>query len=375
MYSVKTGELKPIITECRNAEVPLFVQGTFGIGKSDIVKQSAMESADEAKKKFVEWHDLTSDERGEIIDNPEPYFVLVDQRLSMFDPTELRGIPNLASADRLELIPYSWVVYVTQPKASGYVFFDEINLAAPSITASAYQFIHNRVVADRRIADGIWTCAAGNLSTDRANVMALPLPLRDRFAEIELEVDSTAWANDWAYKNAINPHLITFIKWMPDMLHKINDKNTDKSSTPRGVARTSKLIGEREVTDNFVHQLVSISVGNAFATQFQNYCKHIRELDWVKIFADPSPIADWKADRLWAVAGGLSNMYIKGKKDPKEFIKYLEVITHMRKDFGITTLRLMKDPDVTAFIKMLEKVRTTPIYQKIAKEYASLLAG
>ncbi len=43
---------------------------------------------------------------------------------------------------------------------------------------------------------------------------------------------------------------------------------------------------------NKVHQLVSISCGEAFATEFQAYVKHFAALNWNTIYSKPEIVKD-----------------------------------------------------------------------------------
>lgn len=376
MYKLKTSDLPQVVDACYNAKQALYVEGTFGIGKSQIIKQSARRQAQKLNRKFLEWVDLTMEQKKECIANPKSYFIFIDIRLAQIDPTTLTGIPNLHNAEMLVQVPLSWVVMATTKDAAGYVIFDEIRQAPPTVTASAYQIILDRAISDRRMANDFWVCAASNRSSDKAAVFEMPRPLHDRFDEVEVEIDEDAWVS-WAAAAGINPHIIAFIRWKPDMLHKVNEKGIDKDATPRGYERASGLIGDLNVTDNSVHQLVSLAIGEAAATQFLAYCKHFKELDWKRIFNNPEVVKDFSIDKLWAIAGGLADKYLKAKTDVENFLTVLSVVACMKADFGITTLRMMKDSDVQGFVKMLDKdkVKKDPIYIKVSREYGQLLVG
>jgi len=368
MYAINTTELQELMRDTYLSKTPLMIYGGPGIGKSMITMEVAKKFAEEEKKKFVAWSDATKDEKVEMIADPDSYFVYADQRVAQMDPTDLRGIPNMvAGTEYLETLPMSWIVYFTQPKAHGIIFFDEINLAPPMVAAQAYQIINERTAADRRLSDFTHIIAAGNRQSDKAFVFDMPLPLRDRFAEVEVFHDAKAWF-DWAI-GKVNPHLIAFIGWKESFLYKINDKSTDKSSTPRGVHRASKLIGDHEITSNKVHQLVSVSCGEAFATEFQAYVKHFAQLNWATIYAKPETVKGFSPDKLFAVMGGLAEHYNKAKEQ-KQFDKIIKVIIEMETDFAISTLRIIKDTDFKEFKKFLKGCAD---FRTIAKEFGKYI--
>jgi len=176
--------------------------------------------------------------KDDVFKNPQKYFVFTDFRLGQCDSSDLKGIPNMSSPEMLEYMPLAWAKFYCQDEADGVIFFDEMNLAPPVVCGQAYQIINDRVVSDLKISDDVWMFGAGNRASDKAHVFSMPFPLRDRFSEIEMNVNDDEWCA-WAIQNKINPHLIAFIKWKPDALYRPCDKSSDKGSTPRGVGRAS----------------------------------------------------------------------------------------------------------------------------------------
>ena len=371
MYEVTTKEYAGLLRKCEKVKQPLFVQGSFGIGKSAIPRQVFKEIAAERKLKFIEWSDLSLEEKEHAINNPGQYYAFMDARTSQMDTTSLQGIPNMSRTDRLENIPYSWVVFFTQPKAHGALFFDEINLAAPIVQSITYSAIHDRVVSDRRLSDDIFVFAAGNRQKDRAHTFDMPMPLRDRFAECEVRIDGDAWM-DWARSVGVNPHLISFIAWKPSYLDKTGSSNADKPSTPRGVHRASNLIKGHDLNSesDTVHQLVSISCGQAFATEFEAYVKCFRQLNWNKIFKTPSSVGEFKMDMQYAVAGGLADIYQQSPDDEKKLGSIIDVVVELKPEMAVHTLRMMRDINSDRFGKSLRNIKRGA---DIANRYAKFI--
>ena len=122
---------------------PLFLWGPPGIGKSDIMQQ--------------------------ITDDLEKAF-LIDIRLSLWDPTDVKGMPYYAVNDNT----MKWAPPVELPVealAKKYktivLFLDEMNSAAPAVQAAAYQLILNRRVGTYKLPDNVVIVAAGNRETDK----------------------------------------------------------------------------------------------------------------------------------------------------------------------------------------------------------------
>ena len=96
MRNIKIGELKKHIILFDKAHVPLMIYGTFGIGKSDIVRSSAKDKAKKfSDRKFIDWMSADDSTKLDALKNPSKYFALIDIRLSQLEPSDIRGIPNI----------------------------------------------------------------------------------------------------------------------------------------------------------------------------------------------------------------------------------------------------------------------------------------
>lgn len=367
MYKTSTVGFKQMIRDCYETKIPLMVYGGYGIGKSMIPRQIFADIAKEKDRQFIVWEKTTNEEKNEMISNPEKYFVFCDQRIGGMDSTDLRGIPNMLDTDKLQTIPYAWVVYFTQKNAAGVCFFDEINLAPPTVAGSAYQIINDRTISDRKLADDVFCMAAGNRSEDKAHIFDMPMPLHDRFAEVEISPNVDDWS-EWA-AGKINPHLVSFINWKPNRLYHADVKKGDKPSTPRAIERASKLLGDKEITDNRAFELLAISCGEAFATEFQAYAKYYSQLNWASIYKNPECVQKFEMDKLWAVAGGLSDQFLRGCDD-KTFESMMDVTLEMRPDFALVSLKMMKDGNKKKFVTQIKKCKK---FQQIVQAHARFI--
>jgi len=350
MLQLNSKTYEEVIKRCFKTKDPLYVAGPPGIGKSEIPRQVYRQIAKAKGLEFVLWDKVDRDKKDEMFANRNKYFVMCDQRLSQMDTTDLRGIPKL-EGDKLESLPPSWVVYFCHPDAEGTIFFDEINLATPIVVGSAYQIINDRSMSDMKLSDKVALIAAGNRAEDKAFTFDMPLPLRDRFCEAELFADVENWTK-WAAKARVNPHLISFVNWKESYLYKLSENGADKSVTPRGIARASRMLGKDDITSPDANMYLSLSVGEAFATEFQAYVKYFAQLDWDKIFSDPESISGLEVNQLFAVSGGLSEKFLK---DYKIFNNVMAVVKYLPEEFGIMTLRLMKDGQPASFKRRAEK--------------------
>ena len=373
MYKIKLPEYETLLAACYDVKQPLFISGGPGIGKSAVPRQVFKQIATNANKTFAEWSDLSLDQKAECINNPDKYWIFADMRTSQMDSTSLVGIPNMTKTDQLENIPYSWVVYFTQPTAHGCVFFDELNLACPIVQSITYSCIHDRVISDRRLGKDVYVFAAGNRSQDKAHTFDMPLPLRDRFAEAEVDVDVDHWIK-WASNNGVNPHLIAFIHWKPANLYNADKVKAEKPATPRGVERASRLLNGYDIADEKSHEkshmLVSISCGESFATEFQAYVKVHSQLDWEAIFKNPSSVKNMALDRQYAISAGLADQFKRSKGNTKTQTSLFDVADELREDFAIFSYRMMSSADRDTFKKAMASLGRTKVF---AQKYSRFL--
>ena len=87
-------ELSSLIKGYYEKKLALFIYGAFGIGKSFCVRDTAKALSEEKGKEFVEWNKSSREKKQEIFDSPDKYFVLIDERLSEYDSSDIKGLPD-----------------------------------------------------------------------------------------------------------------------------------------------------------------------------------------------------------------------------------------------------------------------------------------
>ena len=227
---------------------PLFLWGPPGIGKSDIVAQ---------------------------ITDSLPNSHLIDIRLSLWEPTDIKGIPYFDS----NISKMAWGAPSELPDeefAAQYdnivVFFDEMNSAAPAVQAAAYQLILNRRVGQYKLPDNVIIIAAGNRESDKGVTYRMPAPLSNRFVHLELAVDFDDWFQ-WAVINRIHKDVVGYLQFSKKDLYDFDPKSPSRSfATPRSWSFVSELL-EDDDDENTTMDLVSGSVGEGLAVKFMAHRK------------------------------------------------------------------------------------------------------
>jgi len=245
--TVTPNKAKKSIQRAFTKKRPIFLWGPPGIGKSDIIHQI-----------------------GEYIDAH-----VIDIRLSLWEPTDIKGIPYYAANDN-KMVWAAPAELPTEEMAAKHkyiiLFLDEMNSAAPAVQAAAYQLILNRKVGQYVLPDNVLIVAAGNREADKGVTYRMPAPLANRFVHLEMAVDFDDWFQ-WAVNNDIHKDVVGYLTFAKKDLYDFDPKSPSRSfATPRSWSFVSDLLddeGDEETTTD----LVSGSVGEGLAVKFMAHRK------------------------------------------------------------------------------------------------------
>jgi hypothetical protein len=246
--TVTPNSAKASIKHALTKKRPIFLWGPPGIGKSDIVAQ---------------------------ITDSLPNSHLIDIRLSLWEPTDIKGIPYFDSNSGTMVwgAPAELPDVVMASKYDNIVLFlDEMNSAAPAVQAAAYQLILNRKVGTYTLPDNVLIVAAGNREADKGVTYRMPAPLANRFVHLEMAVSFDDWF-EWAVSNNIHKDVVGFLTFSKKDLYDFDPKSPSRSfATPRSWSFVSELL-EDELDENTTTDLVSGSVGEGLAVKFMAHRK------------------------------------------------------------------------------------------------------
>lgn len=242
--TVTPNEAKRSIRKCLKVGRPVFMWGMPGIGKSDIVKQLGEESGRN----------------------------VIDVRLSLWEPTDIKGIPfynsstgTMAWAPPLE--------FPSDPNDTSILFLDELNSAAPATQAAAYQLILNGRVGTYILPKGVSIVAAGNRETDKGVTYRMPAPLANRFLHLELRTDYADW-EQWATANRIHEQVVGYLGIAKQDLVDFDPRSSSRSfATPRSWSFVSDLLQDDDLDERTMTDLVSGAIGEGLAIKFMAHRK------------------------------------------------------------------------------------------------------
>jgi len=259
--TVRISEAQKLIVKAFSKKRPVFLWGPPGIGKSELVDGIA---------------------KSEVLGQT----LVIDMRLALFEPTDLRGypVPDVASG------VMKWLPPADLPTPE--LALDELNSAAPSVQAAAYQLILNRKIGQYTLPDNVVMIAAGNRETDKGVAYRMPKPLENRFVHFELRVDFGDWL-DWAVNNNINPDVVGYLTFAKNDLYNFDPQSSSRGfATPRAWTFTSELLEDDDLPDSLTTDLVAGCVGEGVAVKFMAHKKIAGDLP------NPTDVLDGKVKIL-----------------------------------------------------------------------------
>lgn len=272
--SVKPSLAIAILKSGLSVNVPMFLWGPPGIGKSQIVAQVAAD-----------------------LELP-----LIDIRAVLLDPVDLRGVPSVENGTT------RWNPPVFLPtQGQGVLFLDELSQAPESVQSSLLQLVLDRRLGEYVMPEGWRILAAGNRVTDGTFSRKISKALGSRFAtHLELAVDLDEWCA-WAVDHQVPAEIIGFVRLRPDLLHYFDAKAQGNSfPCPRVWANAGQFLGKlpREAELPFF----AGALGFGAAAEFTSFLQIYRDLpDVATILSDPDGAqVPEEPSVLYALCGAMS---------------------------------------------------------------------
>jgi len=278
------------------------------------------------------------------------------------DPTDLKGIPFYDKESHTAL----WAPPAFLPKdGKGILFLDELNTAAPSVQASAYQLILDRRVGEYILPDGWAIVAAGNRESDRGVTYRMPAPLANRFVHFEMEVDVDEWKY-WAYKKEIDDKIISYISYANEHLFTFDAKSDAKSfATPRSWEYVDSIL-KSNLPQNLLLDSISGAVGREVAVGFLSFVKVMNRLPDIKsILASGEGEYSDEVDVLYALSTGLVSALLKDYSD-EALDNLLKYTLGLKSEFAVLCVQDLQRNGIN--------MQHSDIFKEWVKKFAYLLA-
>lgn len=336
MQVISIPDFKDMITHVgvRQRE-PIMAWGKPGVGKSEAVKQAAQDHG----------------------------AGLVDIRLSQYDSVDLRGIPvptnGMTVWNAPITIPFKGNRDFVEDANPIFLFLDEINSAAPSVAAVAYQLINDRSVGEHKLMDNVVVIAAGNREQDRGVTNRMPTPLANRFTHVEIDVDVDAWCY-WAQGAGLAPEGVAFMQFRKPLLSTFDPGKPDKAfATPRSWKKALNYYADTKMPDHIKQAAMAGAIGEGPAAEFWGFVDVWGKMPSMQeIEKNPEKVAvPTEAAMRYAVAVAVS-----GIMTPKNTTPFATYLGRMDPEFAVLAwqLAMRRDPTVSGtkeFIEFSKKFR------------------
>jgi hypothetical protein len=308
---------------------PIMLWGPPGCGKSSIPKQIA----EEKKIGFI------------------------DIRGPQLDPTDLRGIPTV-SGDKAKWLPPTFL----PTSGKGILFLDELPSAPPLVQASMYQLTLDRAIGEYKLPDGWYVVGAGNRIEDRAVSYRMPSALANRFIHIEFEVNLDDWI-DWARVAQVNPNIIMFIKFKPELLFAFRPDSSEKAfPTPRTWDFASRMC--RITPTKLLPEALEGTIGKGATAEFMSFLKLQTELPDINTIINGDNFVPQRLDLKYALVAALATR-VKGTKQYERMIQYSNVLDA---EFAVLLITMLAQKDEAA-------MALAPSFEKWAISHSDLIVS
>ena len=333
---IKPSELKSKLKTLISIQKPAFIWGASGIGKSEIIAKVA-------------------DEIG---------YNLIDVRVSLLDPVDLRGVPSVENGTT------KWNPPVFLPQegdGKSILFLDELPHGSPSVQNALFQLIRDRKIGEYSLPSDTIILAAGNRVSDRVGANKINGALANRFSHLHLEADVNDWVNWGMSEGNIDSNVIAFIRYRPELLFDF-DKDSVAWASPRTWESVSDIVkaDQKGIVQNSQDQaLIGGTVGEGTATEFCAFMGMVNTLpDVSEILKNPKgyEISD-DPSVLYALTGALAR-----RADANNFA---DVITYMTRDEMSKEFAVICVNDA---ITVSPKLAKTKAYIDFMSEYKDIMS-
>jgi MoxR-like ATPase len=300
-HALTPREMHTALTLLLTAKQPVCIWGPFGIGKSQVIQQTAATLG----------------------------MPCIDVRLVLLDPTDLRGLPTVTPDGRVR-----WATPEFLPRdGNGILFMDEYNRAPVSTQNAGMQLLLDRKLGEYKLPDGWAMALACNRETDGGGVTKMPEALSNRLTHLNLKTDLNDWCA-WAAHMKIEPVVIAFMRFRPNLLHVFS--TTDRACpTPRTWEFVSRIVAQKPAKD-VERALIAGTVGHEAATEFTAFLAMYRNLpsiDAILLNPDTAPVPT-DVSTLYAVASALAH-----RADVNNFGKVLQFLDRMPQEYAVYSVR------------------------------------
>lgn len=251
--SCTPDEVKELIKQLRGLQISFMLWGATGVGKSEAVRQLAIELNAELR----------------------------DVRLCQKMPTDIAGLPALDQETRQTVFYPPAFLAPSVTKKSVVLFFDEISLAPDDTKGAVLGILEERRQGEIEIPDDWIIVAAGNRPEDLANARGLGAAANRRLLHIVIEPQLEATLAHFI-KIGVIPEVLAFLKVFPQHLSGEESARTQKHELyprPASWKKVSDVYDVLRKADKNLRRIaVAGIIGDSVAAEFMMLAEEIKSM-------------------------------------------------------------------------------------------------
>lgn len=289
---------------------------------------------------------------------------IIDVRLLLFNPVDLRGIPT-ANADKTLAVWLKPKIFQMDESENvvNLLFLDEISAAPPSVQAAAYQITLDRMVGEHHLPENCIVVAAGNRVTDKSVAYNMPKALANRLCHLEIKEDAAAWHN-WAVAHGIHPYVVGFLEYNSYPLMRFEPAETDLAfPTPRSWEMVSNILNTVSDDLSRVYPLIVGCIGETTGEIFRSWCSLYDDMPpLAEVFAGKT-VSYPDADELQIVLRSAMVSYARQHPDRRGIDCSIDYACNLPWQFR---RKLLRDYQQIAVLRPI--LRENPVWQAAQKK-------
>lgn len=251
--SCTPDEAKELIKSLRSLKLSFMLWGATGVGKSESIRQLAIELDAELR----------------------------DIRLCQKQPTDIGGLPALDHQSKQTVFYPPAFLAPRKDEKAVVLFFDEISLAPDDTKGAVLGILEERRQGNVEIPDDWIIVAAGNRPEDLANARGLGAAANRRLLHIVIEPQIEATLEHFI-RIGIAPEVLAFLKVFPQHLSGEEAARSQKHELyprPASWEKVSKILGElRKADKRTKHLAVAGIIGDSCAAEFMLLAEEVKNM-------------------------------------------------------------------------------------------------
>lgn len=276
---------------------------------------------------------------------------------SLRDPVDVLGTPNNRAAggdaaDFTQWVPPKEFYKLRDDGTDNpkFLIIEELTDASMAMMNAMCRIVLDRMAGDLKLSRNLFIIGTGNRTEDKSGANRLSTKLGNRLNVQEFDENLDDWV-DWAMMNGVNPILIQFLRFKPNLLSDFKaDRPFGINPTPR---QWEAVSNSAELDDSLFLTNIAGLVGEGAAAEyaaFRRIYKNLISFEDIVMHPDKVKIPTDKS-ALYAIVGSVAHHTTKGNVD-----RVAVFVDRLPSDFSVMywqdTMKLCPDvKGAKAFIK------------------------